>query len=106
MASESLEVVRIHEFADDDEAHDDAAHGRLVDEFTQAFSKFRTELTESYGPPREESDADANVAPLCGVFCAATWPVGNLILYLAAAHEDRECPYLLALGTRAVGPEY
>ena len=99
---EDLEVVRIHQFADDVEAHDDARQARLYAEFKIAFSIALSQLESVFGSA-ELADAERDVpfVPLCGVFCAASWVANGKRLYLAAAHEDRECPYLLVVGVEA-----
>jgi hypothetical protein len=42
---------------------------------------------------------DDDLIPLNGVFRFAEWEVDGKKIFAAAAHEDRELPYLLVLGT-------
>ena len=49
--------------------------------------------------PLGGGDDGHSVVPLCGVFRFAVWERDGRHLYLAAAHEDRELPYLLVMGT-------
>jgi hypothetical protein len=43
-------------------------------------------------------DDDMDDLPLAGVFCAAIWAIDETRLFLAAAHEDREVPFILMMG--------
>jgi hypothetical protein len=94
-----LEELRIHEFADDSEAHDDDATDTLYAEFAAVFDRCVTELSQEYGPPGRRGEEDDDAVPLNGVFRFAVWSVGDSELFAAAAHEDRGCPVLLMLGT-------
>jgi hypothetical protein len=86
----------------DAEAHDDARQDGLRREFIADCEAAIAELTAAFGPPHEIGDDDIDVVPLNGVFKFAVWELAGQKLYVAAVHEDRECPYLLMLGT-AVG---
>jgi hypothetical protein len=97
---ETLEELLIHEIRDDEEAHDDAAQDRLERDFVAAFDEALRRLRSAFGEPLRLGDEDDDVIPLCGVFRWAVWEPGGKTLFLAAAHEDREVPYLLMLGTR------
>jgi hypothetical protein len=94
-----LEELRVLEFPDDEAAHDDALHERLHAEFAAEFDGIQAELTEAYGEPLRTGVADDGLIPLNGVFRFALWQVGAMILFAAAAHEDRDCPLVLMLGT-------
>jgi hypothetical protein len=94
-----LEELRIHEFTNDESAHDDELTERLYAEFSAEFERVQTELTKPYGPPSRTGQTDDEVIPLNGVFRFAVWPVGDRQLFAAAAHEDRGVPILLMLGT-------
>ena len=93
----SLEDLRIHQFKNDKEAHDDIAIDRLHAEFVSDFERVLSELSASYGEPsRTGVDNDKDI-PLCGVDRFAIWEVEGRLLYVAVAHEDRECPLLLMM---------
>jgi len=94
-----LEELRIHEFADDEEAHDDDAIDKLYEDFSTEFDRVVTALSKQYGKPSHTGQEDDEVIPLNGVFRFAVWPVGDKRLFAAAAHEDRGVPILLMLGT-------
>jgi hypothetical protein len=94
-----LEEKRIHEFEDDEEAHDDEATERLYAEFSAEFDRIVAALTKQYGQPSRMGKKDDKVIPLNGVFRFAVWSVGDQELFAAAAHEDRGVPILLMLGT-------
>jgi hypothetical protein len=94
-----LEELRVEVSPDDDSAHDDAQHEKLHAEFSADFDRVQAELGRTYGEPLRTGIADDELIPLNGVFRFAVWEVGNTILFAAAAHEDRDCPMLLMLGT-------
>ncbi|MCX5662961.1 MAG: hypothetical protein NTW19_25025 [Planctomycetota bacterium] len=94
-----LELVRIHEFKDDSEAHDDEFTERLHEEFSADLKRAQKDLSKIYGKPVRTGTDDDDVIPLNGVFCFAVWAVGETSLYIAAAHEDRGVPVLLMVGT-------
>ena len=94
-----LEELRIHEFTDDEEAHDDDAIEKLYAGFSAEFDRVEAALTRQYGEPSRTGKEDDEVIPLNGVFRFAIWPVGDKQLFAAAAHEDRGVPILLMLGT-------
>jgi hypothetical protein len=96
----ALEELRIHEFEDDEEAHDDEATDRLYAEFSAEFDRVEAALTRQYGKPSRRGKKDDKAIPLNGVFRFAIWAVGDKQLFAAAAHEDRGVPILLMLGTR------
>jgi hypothetical protein len=94
-----LEELRVHELLDDESAHDDALHERLHAEFSADFDGVQAELARTYGEPLQTGEVDDELIPLNGVFRFAFWEVGDMLLFAAAAHEDRGCPLLLMLGT-------
>jgi hypothetical protein len=94
-----LEELRIHEFEDDEEAHDDEATEKLYEEFAAEFDRVVAVLTKNYGKPSRVGKKDDKVIPLNGVFRFAIWSVGEEQLFAVAAHEDRGVPILLMLGT-------
>ena len=93
-----LQDLRVHMFEGDEDAHDEAIE-RLCADFEDEFDRILAALSEKYGSPARTGDEDDDVIPLNGVFRFAVWAVGDKLLYAAAAHEDRECPLLLMLGT-------
>jgi hypothetical protein len=94
-----LEEIRIHEFTDDEEAHDDEAVDKLYSDFSAEFDRGEAVLTKQYGKPSRTGKEDDETIPLNGVFRFAVWQVGDKQLFAAAAHEDRGVPMLLMLGT-------
>jgi hypothetical protein len=94
-----LEELRIHDFADDEEAHDDEAIDKLYEEFSSELDSVVTTLSKKYGKPSRTGKEDDEAIPLNGVFRFAMWSVGDKQLFVAAAHEDRGVPVLLMLGT-------
>src|SRR5262245_35679899 len=97
----ALEELRIHEFADDEEAHDEDAIDKLYEDFSSEFDRVVTAIAKKYGKPSRTGKEDDQVIPLNGVFRFAVWSVGDKQLFAAAAHEDRGVPILLMLGTAA-----
>jgi hypothetical protein len=95
-----LEELHIHEFPDDESAHDDALHQRLHADCSAEFDRVQAELSRTYGEPLRTGAGDDGHIPLNGVFRLALWKVGDMVLFAAAAHEDRDCPLLLMLGVR------
>ena len=96
---DAIEELHVHEFFDDEAAHDDDAIDNLYAEFTAECKQVVSELSKKYGKPSREGNEDNEVVELNGVFCFAIWVVGGRQLYVAAAHEDRGVPILLMLGT-------
>lgn len=94
-----LEDLRIHAFADDEEAHDDEMTDKLYAEFVVEFERVVATLSEKYGTPIRTGEEDDDAIPLNGVFRFAVWSVGDQQLFVAAAHEDRGVPIILMLGT-------
>jgi hypothetical protein len=94
-----LEELRVEEFPDDESAHDDNLHDRLHAEFSADFDRVQAELARTYGEPLRTGSEDDALIPLNGIFRFALWEVDDTILFAAAAHEDRDCPLLLMLGT-------
>ena len=99
---DAFEMVRIHEFANDAEAHDDEQTDQLYQEFAAAFEKITQDLSTAYGQPAATGNThydDHELIPLNGQFRYALWQVGEQVLYVTATHEDRGVPILLVLGT-------
>jgi hypothetical protein len=94
-----LEELRVQEFPDDESAHDDALHESLHAEFSVDFDGIQAEFAQTYGEPLRTGAGDDGLIPLNGVFRFALCEVGETVLFVVAAHEDRGCPLLLMLGT-------
>ena len=97
-AANDLAELRVRELKDDEEAHDDALQEQLEQEFDTAFAAALSDLTSEHGAPLRTGQDDDESVPLNGVFRFAIWHIRDNQLWLAAAHEDRECPFLLLLG--------
>ena len=94
---ESMALLRIYQFKDDVEAHDDDLRNTFQKASWRRFIRRRVRWgTGSH--TNIDVDNDVESIPLCGVFRAASWNAAGTDLYLAAAHEDRETPYLLLVG--------
>jgi hypothetical protein len=93
-----MEELRIHEFQDDKEAHDEEALEKLYADFSSEFDRVEAALSNQYGMPSRTGKEDNEVIPLNGVFRFAVWSVGDKQLFVASAHEDRGVPILLMLG--------
>src|SRR5262249_2797943 len=96
---DGLEQLRLHDFPDDESAHDDELTERLYVEFSAEVEGVQAELTKEYGPPFRKGKSDNKVIPLNGVFRYAIWQVAKKQLFVAAHHEDRGIPIVLWLGT-------
>lgn len=97
--SGGLEALRVHQFTNDEEAHDDDAIDKLYAVFSAEFDRDVSSLSKRYGKPVRRGEEHDDVIPLNGVFRSAVWSIEDQQLYLAASHEDRGCPILLILGT-------
>jgi len=93
-----LEELRLRAFSNDEDAHDGITIERLRAEFISDVASMQSELSASFGEPSRAGTDDDQDIPLCGVFRFAVWRIEGRALYVAAAHEDRECPILLMLG--------
>ncbi len=102
--SGEMAEVWVRSFEDDVEAHDDHLLERLEQDFVAAFNQSRIELEAVYGPPVRVGDVDDESIPLGGVLRFTVWKVDDKQLWLAAAHEDRDCPFLLLMGTVPTSP--
>ena len=96
---DALEQLRLHDFPDDESAHDDELTERLYAEFAAEVAGVQAELSKEYGPPSRKGKSDNKNIPLNGVFCYAIWQVARKQLFVAAHHEDRGIPIVLWLGT-------
>ncbi len=94
-----LEELRIHEFTEDEEAHDDDAIWKLYANFSAEFDRVEEVLSKQYGKPSRTGEEDDEFIPLNGVLRFAFWSVRDKQLFAAVAHEDRGVPILLMLGT-------
>lgn len=94
-----LEPLRIHEFIDDESAHDDTQTRQLYDEFTAELERGQKDLTKIYGEPARTGESGDEIIPLGGVFRFAVWEIAETQLFIAASHEDRGLPILLMMGT-------
>lgn len=97
--SGGFEIHLIHTFDDDTAAHDDQLHSRVHQDCESAFDDSCAELRLAFGPPTRTGSSDNESIPMSGVFRFAIWEIEGRQLFIAAAHEDRECPFLLLLGT-------
>ena len=96
----ALEIIKIYEFEDDEEWHDDAFQDRKHREFEAVHRSLVEELSGRFGAPEvAEEEDEFDSIPLNGVFPAAIWEIEGVELFLAVSHEDRETPVLLAIGT-------
>lgn len=96
---DELQVLRMHSFGDDAEAHDDAKQDNVLTQFEAAFATTLGQLESAFGPAELGNDEEEpSFVPLCGVFRVASWELNGNQLFLAAAHEDRESPFMLVLG--------
>ena len=101
---DGLEDLRVYEFGDDAEAHDEARTDQLYREVEADVDRVSAELSGKYGPPAATGGRDAeehDLIPLNGVIRYAMWQVDDHVLYVAASHEDRGLPVLLMLGAAA-----
>jgi hypothetical protein len=96
---DALEDVQVHQFEDDRAAHDDDLQTRVENQFNADFNRLQAQLVQEFGAPSRTGTVDDDLIPLGGVFLFAVWEVQGKQLFAAAAHEDRELPYLLVLGT-------
>lgn len=96
-----VELLEIYEFAGDsadEEAHDDDLQDLLEQRFIADFDRLKKDLVEKFGKEKRSGTDDDPSIPVSGAFRWAAWEVGARTLYLTAAHEDRELPYLLFIG--------
>lgn len=94
-----MDDLRIHEFTDDESAHDDVKVEKLYADFSADLERAQQELAKVYGEPSRTGDSDDEIIPLNGVFRFAVWEIGETQLFIAASHEDRGVPILLMMGT-------
>lgn len=95
----NLEELWIRQFTDDIEAHDDCLQSQLVHDFQSAFDMVTEDLTREFGRPSLVGIDECDIIPACGVFRFSLWKIDSRQLYLFAAHQDRELPFLRMLGT-------
>ena len=94
-----MEELRLHWFEDDESAHDDEGVAALYEEFGEELKRVQAELSELYGKPKRTGKDDDEDIPLNGVFRFAVWNVKGRKLWVAAAHEERDVPIMLMVGT-------
>src|SRR5262249_9613666 len=95
-----LEPLMIYQFKDDVAAHDDELQYHLQVEFKEAWKRARAEIAREFGTATIATLYDeTDYVPLNGVYGASSWQIGKKRLFVAYAHEDRELPYLLIVGT-------
>src|SRR5258707_14056730 len=95
-----LEPLLIYRFEDDCTAHDDELQERLKVEFEEEWNRATGELAREFGQASIAISYDkTKYVPLNGVGGASSWQIGTKRLFVAYAHEDRETPYLLVVGT-------
>src|ERR1044071_523223 len=92
---DALEQLRLHDFPDDESAHDDELTERLYAEFSAELEGVQKELSKVYGPPSGKGKVGDRIVRLNGVFRYAIWQVGTKKLFVAAQHEDRGIPIVL-----------
>ena len=98
--TKQLEPLLIYQFENDFDAHDDELQDRLEAQFEEEWKKAVAELERAFGiGATATSHEETRYVPLCGVGGACSWQIGETRLYIAYAHEDRETPYLLVVGT-------
>src|SRR5207302_10108887 len=72
----TMELLKIHQFDDDSEAHNEERQKSLEEEFEAGFSETVHVLEQEFGQARiAKSEQDVEGIPLCGVFSAAFWQV-------------------------------
>ena len=94
-----LEELRMHDFPDDESAHDDDLTVQLYAEFSADVEAVQAGLSKEFGAPFRKGKSNSRMIPLNGVFRYAIWQVGDKHLFVAAHHEDRGIPIMMWLGT-------
>jgi hypothetical protein len=95
-----LEALLIYQFEDDVAAHDDELQDHLKVEFEEEWKRATAEIAREFGAATIATLYDeTEYVPLNGVWEASSWQIGKRRLFVAYAHEDRELPYLLVVGT-------
>ena len=94
-----LKDLRVHMFEEDEDAHNDELLECIYEEFGNELKQAETILSQTYGSPARTGTEDDDIIPLNGLFRFSIWQVGDKVLYLAAAHEDRGLPVILMIGT-------
>jgi hypothetical protein len=64
----------------------------------KSFKKLREDFTKQFGPSIRSGTEDDSGIPLNGVFMFEVWKTGFGEMFLAASHEDRSLPVVLAFG--------
>ena len=95
-----LEPLLVYQFDDDGAAHDDELQARLKAEFESEWKQATGEVSREFGQASIAiADDETRYVPLNGVGGASSWQIGARRLFVAYAHEDRETPYVLVVGT-------
>nr|CAP48492.1 putative integron gene cassette protein [uncultured bacterium] len=69
-------LLRVRQFKDDLEAHDDDLQERLAEQFDDAFVSAIESLESEFGPASEiDCDLEDVPLPLCGFFRVAIWEI-------------------------------
>jgi hypothetical protein len=64
----------------------------------KSFKQLREDFTQRYGQSIRSGTDDDSRIPLSGVFLFEVWKTGFGEVFLAASHEDRSLPIVLAFG--------
>src|SRR6478672_121892 len=80
---DGLEQLRMHDFPDDESAHDDELTERLYAEFSAELAGVQAELSKEYGPPSRKGKSDTKIVPLNGIFRYAIWQIADTHLFVA-----------------------
>jgi len=97
---DGLEMLRMHDFPDDESAHDDEFTEGLHAEFSAEIEGVQAELSKEFGSSSRKGKTDTKIMPLNGVFRYAKWQVGGKQLFVAAHQEVRTS----TLAVRAARP--
>jgi hypothetical protein len=99
--TDDMRELRIYEFQNDSEAHDDELQAKIAKEFETEFEQAQGDLSKKFGLPVRTGKANDPAIPLSGIFRCAVWRFRDREFFLAAAHEDREAPFLLMMGVES-----
>lgn len=91
----TFEVLKIYQFQNDVDAHNDKLQADLEIEFNREFENIFTQLQSRFADPTS-IDLPSVDLPVGG-FRNAVWLIGEKVLSLVAYHEDREVPFVLLL---------
>ena len=103
-----MRVLKIHQFVEDFDAHDDELQDELAAEFRAAFDTCLRSLQSEFGSARlmdvgDESEGEDAIelafSLVPGPVRLALWELPAGVLYVAVSHQDREEPIVLLIGT-------